>query len=197
MNFWFIAAFDHLKSATYENLKIKIKIMKKLLLTFLFALSVTGISAQNQNYKEDLRELLNLAKTDFISITGAKKSETDGIAVYVCTQPSLFGESGDIFKDSKNGTAVYSLFVKYNSTTEDLKKQVEEYIDANFPEKDYFVYKDIDGDFEEVSVHNDIRNSAKDMKQYLFYSVDTDPTTNTKTFELIIYGASAQVIVSK
>src|SRR6218665_2752592 len=165
-------------------------IMKTFITILILALNSIYTNAQQQNDKTDIGELLEQAKTNFKSITGAKKLEKDGLILYACTHPSIFGEFGDIFKDTKTGTTNYSMFVNYNSATENFKKALDEYLEAKFPEPDYYIFRDIDDNFEEVTVMSDIKDPKKPKKTYLIYTVDIDPTNNQKTFELVIYGLS-------
>jgi len=172
--------------------------MKKSILILLLSFSIIFVNAQQEFDKTDVGELLEQAKTNFKNIKGAKKSEKDGLILYACTHKSVLGEFGDILEDTKAGTAEYSMFVKYNSAIENFKIALDEYVEAKFPEPNYFIFRDIDDGFEEVTVMSDIKDPNKPKKTYLIYTVDIDPKTGQKTFELIIFGLlSAQKSTDK
>lgn len=172
--------------------------MKKSILILLLFFSIIFVNAQQEFDKTDVGELLEQAKTNFKNIKGEKKSEKDGLILYACTHKSVLGEFGDILEDTKAGTAEYSMFVKYNSTIEDFKIALEEYVEAKFPEPNYLIFHDDDDGFEQVTVMSDIKNPDNPRKNYMIYTVDTDPKTGQKTFELVIFGLlSAQKSTDK
>lgn len=154
------------------------------------------VFANAQDYKTDISDLLEQANTDFKNITGAKKSEEDGVVLYTCSQNSVFGDAGDIFKDTKTGTTIYYMLVNYNSSIEALVKQLDEYIKQKFPEPIYSIIRDEDDGYEELLVFSDYLDPAK-RREYLGYIIATDPKTQKKTFDLRIYGVSAQKIAYK
>ncbi len=160
-------------------------------------IAINSVFANAQDFKPAIDELLDYAKTDFKSITGDKKSEENGMAVYTCTHKSDLGKLGDIIKDTKTGGIYYSMYLNYNDVVEDFIKSLNTYINQKFPSPEYYVIGDEDDDYEELSVYSDITDPTKEEKQYLAYFVDINPDTKKKTFELIIYGASSQKFSSK
>lgn len=171
--------------------------MKTFFTILIIAFNSVFANAQQQSDKSDIAALLEQAKTDFKNITGNKKSEENGVAIYACNHKSTLGELGDILKDSKTGETYYSMFINYNSATEEFKKALLDYVDLKFPSPEYYVIGDEDDDYEELLVYSDLTDPTKEKKQYLAYYIDTDPKTKKKTFELIIYGASTQKVTFK
>jgi|GEM_PF-1901018 len=163
----------------------------KTLLTFAAFLSCI-LSTNAQSYKSDITGLLENARSNFNAITGQKKSQNDGIITYTCTAPNVFGEVGDILVDTKTNKTVYSMRVNYGPETSKIVEQLTELIDEKFPEPDYVVFYDIDGnDNEDIAVFSGNILPSDQRKQYLSYYIDVNPDTRSKVFELVIYGFSA------
>jgi len=166
--------------------------MKKIIYLFILIFGTTVVSAQQQNGRpDDIGEVLEQAKTDFKNITGEKKQEENGVIFYACTHKSVFGQFGGIFKNTSSGKTTFVMALNYVTAVEDFKNALYDYIKEKFPEPEYYIGGDVDDDYEEVIV---LSADPGNRKQYLMYVVDTDPTTQNKTFVLTIYGASAQKV---
>lgn len=158
--------------------------------------------AQQDHKTEDkkaISELLQHAKNDFKDVTGEKVTEQDSVIHKYCTYNSYLGEMGFIAKDIKTGEIFYFFNEVDNSTIKGLSKTLNEYVKEKFPEKEYTIL--IDGadeneDYWEVTtVYSYISaDTIGNRKQFLKYSIETNPQTKAQFFQLIIFGVSAQKV---
>jgi hypothetical protein len=176
--------------------------MKKRILTLVFAMATLFAIAQQDHKAEDkksIAELFQHAKNDFKDITGEKVKEQDGVIYKYCTYNSYLGEMGFITKDTNTGEIIYFFNEVDDSAIKSLSATLKEYIKEKFPEKEYTILTDgadDDEDYWEVTmVYSYISSETMgNRKQFLKYSIETNPQTKTQFFQLIIFGVSAQKV---
>lgn len=162
--------------------------MKKIIFTFLLAMTAVFANAQQKDYNAKLSVLIKSAENDFVDIIGEQTNSVEGINSYDSKVKFGIGEENLIIDSSSPKEVVYSVSVP-KSESKNLEKTVNNHIKKHFSNAQYDVIKKVNKHTKTYTIKVYEKNT---QKLILETGLDEIGKDKTPYYGLVILGKSVK-----